>query len=172
MEIRRIQSKQNFTSINNPIKPFTMKTKHGKILVREMTANELRQKGMIEKLTKLFIKNFVSLTENPDWLAFNDPNKKSICSNIFNTYVKDLKGRLLNPDGNLTILGIFDKKRNLQGACLSYGYDTIPTCKNSVCFIDSLGVNKLYRGEGIGRILVEKTLKSAQKTFTDAFLTA
>lgn len=165
-----INSCQNFTSLNNPIKPFIVKTKRGKVFVRELGANDLRKKGVIEKLTKLFIKNFASSTNDPGWFIFNNPNEAEKCSKIFNNFLDSMKGRLLNPNGNLTLLAVFDKNKRLQGACMSFGFDEVPTGKKSVCCIESLAVNKLYRGEGLGKVLVNKTLSSAKKTFTDVFL--
>lgn len=163
-------SQQNFTSINNPIKPFVVNTSKGRLYVRELSADEIRKKGFIERLTKLFVKNFASLTNDPAWLMYNDPSKKCICDRMFADFVRCMKERLLNPNGNLTMLAAFDRNNRLQGACMSFGFDEAPACQKSVCYIENLAVNKRYRGEGLGKIFVNKTLEAVQRTFTDVFL--
>ena len=71
----------------------------------------------------------------------------------------------------MTLLLVKDKRNKIQGACLSYGYDRIPNTKGLVCYIDSIAINPVFRGLKIGKMLIEKTLESAQNSFTDAFLT-
>ena len=164
MEIRY---QPNFTSKLSPIKPFSVNTKHGRVYIRELSQNELKKKGFIKNLTVMFAKNFASFTNNPEWLIINNPNEKEKAIYVIKNFTKYVKNKFLKPDDNLTLLAVFDKHKKLQGACMSFGFDEAPGCRKSTCYIESIGINKKYRGEGLGKILINKTISSAKKNFTD-----
>ena len=166
-----INYQQNFTSKLNPIKPFSVNTKQGRVYIKEISQKEIKKSGFIRNLTVMFSKNFASLTNDPGWLIINNPNEKEKAAYIIKDFIKYAKSKLLKPDENLTLLAVFDKNKKLQGACMSFGLDDAPGCKKSTCYIESIGINKKYRGEGLGKILINKTLSSAKKSFTDVFLT-
>ncbi len=163
----------NFTSFKSkayPVKPFIIKTKHGRLNISEVTQKDLKREGFIYNLTKFFCKNFASKTKDPNWRVF----KNSRCfksEQILNDFAKYYNSKIKHKNDNMTLLLVKDKRNKIQGACLSYGYDRIPGSKELVCYIDSIAVNPAFRGLKIGKILIEKTLESAKNTFTDAFLT-
>lgn len=169
MEIHRqnFQSPQ-FTSRLYPIKPSVVNTKWGKLTLEEVKPLEIRQKGFFEKLAKIFGKNFTS----PDWQIFKDPSRKEECKMVTENFAQNLKALFKNDDGNLTLLVARDKQKRIQGACLSYGYDLVPNSKDYTLYIDSICVNRPYRGFSLGKKMLQKTLENSKKSnFTDVFLT-
>lgn len=54
---------------------------------------------------------------------------------------------------------------------MSFGFEDLPHCKKSVYYIEDIAVNPEYRKNGIGKILIDKTINSVKNSFTDVFLT-
>ena len=169
MEIH-FNSAVNFKSKAYPIKPFVIKTKHGKLKVAEVSPKDLKRENFILNLTKLFCKNFASSTKDPSWEIFSKPKSINYEKSI-RDFANYYSAKIKSGNDDMTLLLVKDKRNKIQGACLSYGYDRIPESKNLVYYIDSIAVNPAYRGFNVGRILLEKTLESAKHKFTDAFLT-
>lgn len=169
MEISHNTSRQHFTSFINPIKPFILNTSEGKLFVREPGLREIKKSGFVDNLTDLFVRNIAENTDDPTWQLFLDKSD-STSNTFFKAFSDYLKEKLYALDGDLTLLAAFDNKNKLQGACMSYGLDDVPFCKDRVCYIESISVNDKYKGLGVGRALVEKTLESAKNAFTDVFL--
>ena len=164
----RISNITNFQSKAHPVKPFMIRTKNGRLKVCEVTQKDLKRKGFFEKLAKFFCKNFAASTKDPLWRVFKNP--KSIdYERVLNDNAKYYEARLRRNDKNMTLLLVKNKRNKIQGACLSYGYDRIQGVEDKVCYI---AVTPAYRGSKIGKILVEKTLESAQNKFSDVFITA
>lgn len=170
MEIN-INSNNSFTSRNNPIKPFNIYTKKGELRFAEVKPEDIRQKGFLENLTMFFCKNFASISQDPNWQVFNSKKPSREARDIFYGFLAHLHDKLIIPDDNLTLLVAKDRFKRIQGACMSFGLDNVPTSEHTTCYIESIAVNPKYRGLHIGKILLDKTLKSAQKAFTDVFLT-
>lgn len=166
----RINNFTNFQSKAYPVKPFTIKTKHGRLNVSEVTQRDLKRDGFIEMLTKFFCKNFASLTKDPNWRIFRNRNS-STSEQIIKDFARYYNAKIRHNNDYMTLLLIKDKRNKIQGACLSYGYDRIPNAREYACYIDSLAVNPTYRNFNLGTMLIEKTLESAGNKFTDAFLT-
>ncbi len=166
------QKSPQFTSRLNPIKPLTIKTKWGKLMLSEATKNEYTQRGFAEKLSRFFSKNFASNTDDPCWLIYNDKSKKHIKNSMIKTFANDIKSIFKNDDGNMTLLLAKDKHNKIQGACLSFGYNLTDSSNKYTLYIDSICVNNPFRGFKLGKIMLNKTLKANEKSnFTDAFLT-
>ena len=161
--------KTNFGSKANPVAPFIIRTKRGRLTVAEISQKDLRRDGFIQKLTRFFCKNFASLTKDPNWQVFKRGYGADYDIALLDL-IRYYSARIKSKDENMTLLIAKDKRNKIQGACLSYGYDRIPNQKNRVCYIDSIAVNSSYRGYDVGRLLLEKTLDSARNKFTDAFL--
>ena len=163
-------SQINFKSKANPISPFIIKTKRGRLNVAEITQRDIKREGFFENLTKFFCKNFASSTEDPTWKIFTRHNSLNYGTDIQHL-IRYYSSKVKYGDENMTLLIAKDKRNKIQGACLSYGYDKIPNAKENVCYIDSIAINPAYRGFKLGKIMIEKTLDSAKNKFTDVFLT-
>ena len=164
-----INTQVNFQSKANPIKPFTLKTKQGRLNVAEVSQRDLKREGFIEHLTRFFCKNFASSTNDPAWKIFIKHNSLNYGEDIQHL-IRYYTSKIKYGDENMTLLLAKDKRNKIQGACLSYGYDKIPNAKDRTCYIDSIAVNPKYRGFKLGKIMMEKTMESAQNKFTDAFV--
>ena len=164
-----IDTQLNFQSKANPIKPFVIKTKRGRLNVAEVTPRDLKREGFIENLTKFFCKNFASSTNDPAWKIFTKHNSLNYGEDLKN-FVRYYASKIKLSNEDMTLLLAKDKRNKIQGACLSYGYDKIPGVKNKVCYVDSIAINPSYRGFKIGNALMKKTIESAQNKFSDIFL--
>ena len=163
-------SQINFQSKANPISPFTIKTKRGRLNVAEVTQRDIKREDFFEKLTKFFCKNFASTTEDPAWKVFTKRNSMNYGTDIQH-FIRYYTSKVKYGDENMTLLIAKDKRNKIQGASLSYGYDKVPNVKEKVCYIDSVAINPAYRGFNLGKIMIEKTLESAKNKFSDVFLT-
>ncbi len=168
MKVLLSTSSLNFQSRNNPLKPFIIKTRLGDLACSEIPSKDLCQSQKLYELSHFFCKNFASLTEDPYWLKYNNPNYKNIFASSFFNY---LNNKIANDDGNLTMIVAKNKKGKVQAACLSYTYDLLPEGYNTVCYVDSLAVNDEYRRNGIAKTLLDKTEEINKNIFTDIFLT-
>lgn len=167
----QVNSVVPFTSRANPIKPFVMSTPRGLLYFEEPSMKTIRSFGYIKRLTRFFCKNFASLTNAPFWKPFGDEKLSKEYKKYFKANIKYFKNLLLRQDDDITLLVATDKKKNIQGAILSFGFEDVPNCKNSVYYIEDLAVNPEYRENGIGRVLINKTLDSVKYKFADVFLT-
>ena len=158
-----------FTSSANPVKPFVIRTKRGKLNVAEVTTRDLKREGFMQALTKFFCKNFASLTKDPAWKVFRTGTAFQY-EQALNDFINYYGVKIRKREDDMTLLIAKDKRNKIQGACLSYGYTKIPNLNNTVCYVDSIAVNPTYRGFNIGKVMLEKTLDSAKHQFTDAFL--
>ncbi|MCI1273858.1 MAG: GNAT family N-acetyltransferase [Clostridiaceae bacterium] len=170
MEITKIHQ-QSFTSLANPIKPYKIETKLGILDVHEVTKEELQQHNFIRNITNFFSNNFASSSEDPCWLMLKREPKSERSKQLQSYLRKYWRSKIKSNDKNTTLLLAKNKDNKLCGACLSFGYDEVPTAKDTTCYIDSIVVSKKYRGYNVGKSLLEKTLESAQKSFNDVFLT-
>ncbi len=161
----------HFTSRLNPIPKSIVNTTSGKLTLREAMPSELQNPKFLEKLAKFFCDNFSSNTDDPSWLAYSTVPKK-IQKNIVDTFVRSLKDIFKNDDGNMTLLLAKDKRSKIQGACLSYGYDFVDGSKDYTLYIDSIAVNKNFRGLKLGKQMLQKTIDANKDNskFTDVFL--
>lgn len=164
-----INTNLNFQSKANPITPFVIRTKRGRLNVAEVTHRDMRREGFFESLTKFFCKNFASSTNDPTWKIFSKHNNLNYGEDIKH-FIRYYASKVKNGDENLTLLLAKDKRNKIQGACLSYGYDKIPSAKDKVCYIDSIAINQRYRGFKVGKLMMNKILESAKNVFTDAFV--
>lgn len=166
----RINNFNNFKSKAYPVKPFVIKTKHGKLNVSEVTQKDLKRDGFIFNLTKFFCKNFALQTKDPNWRIFNNPKNINYEQTLID-FSRYYNAKIKHNHDYMTLLLVKDKRNKIQGACLSYGYDRIPNAREYACYIDSIAINPAYRGFHIGKLLLEKTIESAKNKFTDVFLT-
>ena len=57
----------NFKSLNNPIKPFKIKTKHGNILFNEIKFNQNISPKLLQEIGNFFLDNFAVQSSHPFW---------------------------------------------------------------------------------------------------------
>ena len=77
----------NFKSLNNPVKPFVIKTKLGDLSCVEISSKELYRSKKLQELSHFFCKNFASLTADPYWLKYNNPRYKESFARDFLNYL-------------------------------------------------------------------------------------
>ena len=131
-----INTQLSFQSKANPVMPFIIKTKRGRLNVAEVTQRELSRGGFLENLTKFFCKNFASSTNDPAWKIFTKHNNLNYGEDILH-FIRYYTSKIKYGDENMTLLLAKDKRNKIQGACLSYGYDKFPDAKDKACYIDS-----------------------------------
>lgn len=171
MNIQTNFNSPQFTSRLNPISPSVVKTQYGKLTLREVKKSELQNPKFLERLSKFFCTNFASNTDDPSWLAYNTVPKK-VRDGIVDFFVRSLKDIFKTDDGNMTLLLAKDKRNKIQGACLSYGYDLVDGAKDYTLYVDSIAVNKPFRGFKLGKKMLQKTIDANKDNskFTDVFL--
>lgn len=91
---------------------------------------------------------------------------------MIENFVSYLRHIIKNDDGNMTLLLAKDKRSKIQGACLSYGYDLVDGSKDYILYVDSIAVNKTFRGAKLGKKMMQKTIEANKdnSSFTDVFL--
>lgn len=160
-----------FKSRANPIRPFILKTPKGHLYFEEPSLEVINSRGYVAKLTRFFCKNFASLTSDPFWIPFGEAKLSKEYQKHFRNNVRYFKNILSRKDDDITLLVATDPQKKIQAAILSFGLEDLPYCKKSVYYIEDIAVNPDYRKNGIGKILIDKTINSVKKSFTDVFLT-
>lgn len=167
MKVNKIHSPNNFQSKNNPIKPFVINTKVGRLFVSETPIEEFKDRKFLRKILRFFIENFASSTKDPYWLRFKDTSNRGRMIDFYEDYMRPTINK---DDGNMSLLVARDKTGKLCGACWSHSYRQIPEAQETTCYIEALAVDKKYRGCRLGERLLNVTLNANKKTFTDVFL--
>lgn len=169
----KIQSTDNisFTSLNNPVKKFNIFTPKGKLHVQEVRLKE-KSVDFSFNISKFINENFIDGASDPLWKEFLKPEKEILLSGKNERYAKYLRDVFKNDDGNTTLLLARDGQNWIKGAILSLTYnDPASLYDPKLCNIEAVCVDKDYRGFGVGKKLMEKTMQSAKNAFTDAVLT-
>lgn len=65
-----------FTSKLNPINPTVIRTKYGKLNLREVRKADLANPKFLEKLSKFYCANFSTCTDDPSWIMYNTAPKR------------------------------------------------------------------------------------------------
>lgn len=172
MNIQNNYKSPQFTSRLNPIPPSIIKTKYGDLTLQEITKSEMKSKNFLEELAKFFCKNFASNTNDPSWLEYNNVSKhvKNLREKSISNYFKSI---FKHDDGNMTLLLAKDNHNKIQGACLSLGYNLVEGIEKCTLYLDSIAVNREFRGFNIGKTMMQKTISANSKAsskFTDIFL--
>ena len=171
MEIQQTKNYNlSFTSKCCPIKPFTIKTKLGDIRFEELPVVSYKRKNFLKNMIDFFCLNFSKNTTDPEWLKFQNPINVASFRQLKNRFHSEYKQVFKDDDGHLSLLVARDKENKICGACLSYGFDEVPNTRNTTLYIDSIAVDEKYRGLGIGKILLEKSIEVGKDFFTDVFL--
>lgn len=159
-----------FTSYNNPILPFEVKTRAGILTFREINYKHLPKNAFYKKLASFFLDNFANTSAHPFWEKFRKPFlDKQVYNDYIDIDVKNYKKALYNK--NTTILLAKDAEKNIVAAMFARPLKETQTVRDSqTLYIDSIAVAPKYRGNNVGARILEKVLLSSQKRFTDAFL--
>ena len=180
MKIQKIQTlsnkqntKINFTSRQNPIKPFEIETKRGKLRISEIDYDKDVTPKFIDKITKFFCDNFSQYTKDNFWLRYRygTPEEKEQHTKLLKDYYTDIFTSKDN-EQNVTLLVATDENNEMQAACLSYGCHEIPNCLDTALYIDSVAVNDEYKKYGVAKEMMKRTLDANKNTFTDSYLTS
>ncbi len=165
--------KYNFTSRANPVVPFVKDTKFGKIQISEIDYDRDITPKFVRQLTHFFCKNFSLDTPDPYWQQYKSLNliKRFNLFKYCFRYYADKLAKSERPE-HVTLLIAKDENNKLQGACLAYACDEVPGAINSALYLDSVASAKKYRGEGLGKIMMQKIHEANAKSFGDCFLTA
>lgn len=179
MEIRARENRISFGSLNSPVKNFRIMTTRGKLHVQEVRLKE-KSHEFAFKISKFFNDNFVEVSTDPQWKEFLKPENKLQYYGQNQRYANSLKNLFKHDDGNTTVLLARDGNNNIKAGIISSTFRETPALSDSQLFyIDALAVDKDFRGENIGKRLLDKVLDSARKTgtqknnkslFTDAVL--
>ena len=161
----------NFTSLNNPVKPFKIKTGNDVISFKEINYNKPVKKKLLKEISTFFLDNFANQSAHPYWKFCRKHTStfdKSIYNDYINCTIKDVKRRLENPD--ITILLGRNKKKQLTAAIITEPINIPNVIKDeNTLYLDSVAVNKKYRGNHIGETLINKVIDSNNK-YSDMFL--
>ena len=163
-------NKTSFKSRLNPVPAFKVTTPQGVLSIEEVNYKKLTS-GFLKKITEFFCENFSKDTNDPGWLRYNDYTKSE--KNEFIGWYKACYEASIKDESNqhLTLLVARDTENNIQGACLSFGCEDVPRAKYNTLYIDSLAVNKKFRGNNLAKIMLEKSIEAGKYIFTDVFLT-
>ena len=165
-----INNNTTFTSKCNPIKPVTITTKLGKVRIYEPTDKEVYSKNFLWEVADIFCKNFSTYTKDPGWLLYSKPGNEKLYKGIVEYIRCQLLSQIYEADGHLSLLVARDKNKKMCGACLSRSLDDVPGTFDTTMYIDSIAINEDFRGNGLGRIFMEKVIDADKDHFTDIFL--
>lgn len=164
-----------FKSLNNPVKPFTIKTEKDVISFAEIDYTKKPQKNFLKEVAEFFLDNFAFQSGHPYWKALRkntpeyDDNLYTIHRNV--GLIASYKELLKNPDTTLVIGR--NKKKEITAAILTEPLKITQEVQNDrTMYLDSIAVNKKYRGNHIGETLVNTVEKSSKDRFDDIFLVA
>jgi predicted N-acetyltransferase YhbS len=161
-----------FTSYSNPIKPFNIKTGLGTVSVHEVNYKHQPDNSFLRKLAAFFLDNFAQTSSHPYWKEYRKPHQNQF---KYDSYIEDeikhIKNALNSKD--TTILVAKDKEKNIIGAIYTKKlHEGKHVVDSNTLYVDSLAVDKKYRGNEIGANLLKSVLYTSRKRFSDAFLIA
>ena len=149
----------SFTSKLYPIKPFEVLTDKGPILIKELSKNELNKSADFYIDSSI---EFYGPTDNY-WRDLSGFWKEMAISNSKKQFKKVLKGS----EGNV-LIGM-DKNNDVKAVL------TLKNLKNfrqgKVGLMENFVVDKELRGQGLGKIMMDKILKTT-KPFSDLVMSA
>lgn len=157
----------NFNSKNYPIKSFVVQTKKGPIFVEELSEIDKYKAAAFSLGYELetfppAIKNLKSIRDKKEKIR----------------YFESIHRRILNKeDGNSTILIGKDSKKRIVALVSMHNFDEFARLEEEFMdtrtgYIEECILNAKYRGEGLGTVMLNEILKTADNHFTDIFLEA
>lgn len=157
----------SFGSKNCPVKPFAIQTQFGPLQVEELKTSDLT------KAAKYSVGSSVEAYES--WRTpYEKLDKKGKKSWI--TFVKDRYIKILNKtDGNSTILVAKNSKGKIKAIFTMQNFDEFKNnaggfADSKTGYIEECMTSSKYRGQGIGKIMINKLIETARGNFTDIVL--
>lgn len=175
ISIRETDRRVKFTSLNNPVKAFKIKTQNDVITFKEVNYKKPPKDKLLGKVAEFFIENFANQSSNPDW-RFCKKGTKDFSYEIFNYFkdnilVNNYKKLLKNPDTTL-IIGR-NKKNRMSAVLLAEPLNLTSKIKdNNTLYIDSIAIQPELRGKHIGQTLINEVEQATQDRFKKSFLVA
>lgn len=171
--ISQLKPKQHYTyygfgSKNYPIVPFTINTKFGPLFVQEILKKDINKSAKFSY--ECGIQAF------PTWYDIEHKNRNER-NFIFKTFKKSHKRILSKKDGNSTILVAKDSNNDIKALVTMQYFDEFAKNKNGfrdlkTGYIEECMIDAKYKGQGVGKILLNKIIESVKDKFTDVFLEA
>lgn len=171
----KVRGSLGFTSLNNPVKPFTVKTKNDIITFKEIDYNKKVSNSFLQNMASFFLDNFANQSAHPFW-KFCRKDTPTFNNKIYNSFLKDnmvpeYKKIIKNPD--TTVLLGKNSKDELCAGIVSTPLNITDKIKNDkTLYIDSLAVDKEYRNNHVAQKLVDSVIDSSKGRYDDTFLVA
>ena len=172
MQVNSNYNSISFSSLRCPIKPFTIKTPKGTLYCREMDYKTIYRNRFYKKLGQFFLDIFAETSSHPFWAKCRKAtlDKKAYDDYIAST-VSDYKKFFVDPD--TTVIFAKDRRSRIVGAIQTRKLNLNSIVKDEdTLYVDSLAVLPKYRGNDVGKTLLEKVLKASKYRFSQVFLVA
>lgn len=168
LKTSNINTNCSFGSKNCPIESFTIQTKNGPLHVEELSKRGIYQAGA-------FTFN-ITVNSIPVYEKYRQMSNFYKLVNI-SVFADITSGILKKKDGNSTILVAKDAKNKIRALFSMQNFDKLKDSKGKpfdlkIGSIEDCLIDENYRNEGIGSILLNKLLKTANGYFTDIVLIA
>jgi ribosomal protein S18 acetylase RimI-like enzyme len=172
MQINSVNPNISYTSRNCPIKPFKIKTNQGILECRELDYNKSYTNTFLGGIGQFFLDIFANTSSHPFWKKCRKPNlNKEVYNDYINSSIESYKQHFFNPDS--TVLLVKNSKKQLVGALYSRPLELSKTLTDKdTLYIDSLAIKQKYRGNSIGKKVLNKILNVSKERFGEVFLVA
>ena len=171
MQVEKINPTISYTSKNYPIKPFKIKTDKGVLFCKEIDYDKEYGNSFYRNIGEFFLDNFAATSSHPFWKKCRKP---TLDREIYNDYIRDnvVEYRDMTKNPDTTFLLGRNKWGRIKAAIYTRPFSMGKAKEPDTLYIDSLAVNKKYRGKHIGKIFMTKVINSSQDRFKDCFLVA
>ena len=170
----RINSTNNlrFTSKINPVKPYQLMTKSGRLNISELDIDKPFNHDEIFEIVKLFCDNISESIKTKAWQRYKNGDENYKKRFVYN-YGKNLVKSMRDPEikDTLTVLLAKDENGVLKGAAYSSACTNIPNAKSTTLYFHSISIKPEMRHQGLAQDFTNTMLDINRNTFTDAFAT-
>ena len=172
MQINNNYNSISFSSLRCPVKPFTIETSKGTLYCSEMDYTKTYKTSFYKKLGQFFLDIFANTSAHPFWKKCRKPTlEKDVYDDYIKSTVSDYIKYFSDPD--TTVILAKDKRNRLVGAIHTRKLNLEHKIKDEdTLYIDGLAVNPKYRGQNVGKTLLEKVLEASKERFSQVFLVA
>lgn len=172
MQISNNYNSISFSSLRCPVKPFTIQTSKGTLYCSEMDYTKIYKTSFYKKLGQFFLDIFANTSSHPFWKKCRKPTlDKKVYDDYINSSVSDYIKFFSDPD--TTVIFAKDKRNRLIGAIHTRKLNLNKVLRDEdTLYVDGLAVNSKYRGQNIGKTLLEKVLDASKERFSQVFLVA
>ena len=173
MRTSKINNSISYTSRNCPIKPFQIRTNKGVLYCREVDYNKNygNRNRFFNKIGTFFLDIFANTSAHPFWKKCRKPTlEKSVYENYIKENAQEYSRMIKSPD--TTFILCKNRWGILKAAIYTRAFSIAEFKEPNTLYIDSLAVDKSYRGNHIGKKLLNKVINSSKGRFDDVFLVA